>query len=242
MTRHATLNRKWRRWIKLLEDELGTLLDSRHIFRGLKAMVLDNEAIQKPRAFHDWVTRNYCIATWIGIRRLMDEDRRSISVIRLLNDIEKNADYLTKESYVRRYPLHSRKAGEQSFDRNAGNRVDRLPVTVPQTDRDDLKKRLHRLERFITKRIAHYDIGSDRRAIPSMATVDSALDRLDKILMKYMLLIKGSAPQTAGAESWTFNWTDIFHVPWISDPNKNYAEVRDVAKPTAKKNLPWFIT
>ncbi|MCH7666049.1 MAG: hypothetical protein IH936_08995 [Acidobacteria bacterium] len=49
---------------------------------------------------HRWMADNYADSMLMGLRRIVDRNRRSFSLIRLLKDIEKNSSLLNVDRYV----------------------------------------------------------------------------------------------------------------------------------------------
>ena len=66
-------------------------------------IVKNNPEIQSPRDFHDWVRKNYASAVAIHIRRELDIGSDVVSLKRLLTQIQKNPQIITKEWFKSMY-------------------------------------------------------------------------------------------------------------------------------------------
>jgi hypothetical protein len=79
--------------------------------------VAANPKVATPNTLHDWISFNYTHASAIGVRRMTDRDKRSISMVRVLLDIRHDAESITREWH-------------RTLDR-AGGLMTLMPVLVP---------------------------------------------------------------------------------------------------------------
>jgi len=89
---------KWIEWITIIHNNIEELLTSQHIYKTYLEIVKNNPEIQSPRDFHDWVRKNYASAVAIHIRRELDIGSDVVSLKRLLTQIQKNPQIITKGS------------------------------------------------------------------------------------------------------------------------------------------------
>ena len=221
----ATTRRKWRRWITRLKSEVSDLVISHEIYRGVVDVELSNEKIQQPRTFHTWMNRNYLFSCHVAIRRLTDPDKRSISFPRLLTDIAKNSNALTRRSFVQRYPNRIRHAGEITFDDLAGKGAAFLPPAVPKKDLKQVDRVGAAIRHYVNKRIAHLDQKNARPRIPRHRELKRAIQQFEALYSKYYLLLT-SASQSTLSPSWLFDWKTVFHCPWIRDVDRKSSPVK----------------
>lgn len=100
-SRHARAKRRrWRSWLERIYRDVIYLAHSKRIYAGLGEIVRANRKIQIPSDFHDWASRNYGISTALAIRRLTDDRSDSVSLVRLLSEMARSPEVLSRASYV----------------------------------------------------------------------------------------------------------------------------------------------
>jgi hypothetical protein len=77
---------------------------------------------------------------------------------------------------------------------------------------DDLRKRTRDVERYGTKRVAHFD-EKDPKNIQTFQELDDALGLIHELRVKYLLLLWAV---THLEPVWTYDWKAIFREPWVS--------------------------
>ena len=97
------------------------------------------------------------------------------------------------------------------FDRHVASGANHIDPTVVQTDLDALHKRTRDVERYGTKRVAHFDEKGPKN-IPTFQELDDALDLIRALWIKYLFLLRAL---TYREPVWTYDWKVIFREPWI---------------------------
>lgn len=219
--KNAQLRRKWKRWLERIEVELTELLISRHIFEGVREIVLDNKSIQSPGDVMNWMAKNYAHTTAIGIRKLMDPSRDpkkpSVSMFRLLEEIKKDHKAMTRKSHVHWYRKGIKHVGEAFFDEVAGAGAASLPSSVAKTDLKKLSQAERRIRVFVNKRVAHLDQKNTRRKAPTFGELRDVLPILEETYRKYKLLLTAHCSNPL-LPIWTYDWKEVFYRPWIENP------------------------
>ena len=215
----AKLRRKWRRWLKIIGNDLGWLLISHDIFEEVQKIMKSNKKIQSPPLFYSWIKDNYSARVAIGIRRLVDPDRaynRAISLYRLIEDISQNRQAITRDYYVSQYYKWMQKEGlaERDFDIFA-NKGDPL-ISAYKLNRDmkSLQRETQCIRTFTNKWIAHYDLKGRIRRLPTFKDVDEALKVVDSIFCKYYLLLTRGSMTTRKAVL-QYDWKKPLRHAWI---------------------------
>jgi hypothetical protein len=218
MMTNASVLEKLEQWLDTIEADIVNLLHRRQIFREVQKIVVGNPRIQGPNVFYDWMASTYAASSVIGVRRQVDEDSRAISLLKLMREIRRSPEELTRERHLDRYREvnpEMEEAGDLEFDRFAGQGNPHIDPGGVQYDISELLKATEHLERYATKRVAHSDAEAPP-IIPSFDDLDRALDLLERLLKKYRLLIlvKGGdvVPTVIDA------WKGIFMEPWIVPP------------------------
>jgi RNA polymerase sigma factor (sigma-70 family) len=206
---HMTIQ-NWRRQLKEINSDIGNLLLSRHIFRETQEE-LTRRQVWGRGLFAKWIRVNYASSALLGIRRQLDVDSKAVSLANLLCDLIRNPAVLTRpvflgfwlQGHFMRETKRSRgssrqvqliilnefalPAWNQSFDRFAGPDRVLLDKALLGRDLKLLRSTCTELERFATKRLAHFDSQAPGR--PTYLKIDQALDVIDSLLEKYNNLL-----------------------------------------------------
>jgi len=78
----------WDSWLAKIHHDVRRLLELRYIFWEVGKIVNANPRIQRTSSFYGWMGATYSAAVPIGIRRQLDEHPDSLSLARLLSEIE----------------------------------------------------------------------------------------------------------------------------------------------------------
>lgn len=211
----TALRRKWRRWSRELVRDVGDLLWSRQLFDDLNEIGRHNPAIGKPPAFLDWIRANYAAAVSVGVRRLIDTDRRSISLGRLLFELIEHPGTITRAYHVSLYPIHLHEAAERSFDNLAGGGRRFVAERDVRSDLRRIENAAQRVYRLVNKRIAHKARPGALRRLPTYDELHRSLDMLDRLTVKYHVLLTAEGYSTCYATP-QFTWTDVLAHPWLT--------------------------
>jgi len=118
--------KKLRRWIlelRVIRDEVRSLLLGAKIFWEVQRILEANPSALSHRLFNDWMMTNHGIATGIGIRRQLDKDSRSVSLKKLLIEIEetlrRSPDLLSRSDFLLTYRPELKFAGDAEFSRSS---------------------------------------------------------------------------------------------------------------------------
>jgi len=229
----AAVYRRWRRWLPIIYDRLVTMRYRQQMWAGYVDIVRANPLIQTPGLFHDWLARCYADAQQVAIRQQAEgKDSRVISLGKLLKDMEANSEALTRRRYRLGFALDDRAKADGWFDTFAGAGAVHLDPQVPKRDFDGMTAKVNRVNRYVNKRIAHWDrVGPG--ASPTFPDMNECIDHLYGLLQKYHPFIAGSA--LAGEVSLPA-WQAIFYRPWIVDtpPAKPQEAIGEAIRLTAK--------
>lgn len=207
--------RQWRAWVERIHSELNYQNVSRRTFEEVGKIVRANDKVQEPSHIHDWLSRNYGLASAAAVRRLTDNRSDSISLVRLLKDISKDPSVVSRRSFVSRYQKSMRSFAHQKFDqltRNPGAPF--LPKKTVDKDLQELLTVSVRLRKFVNKRLAHLDQMNRLRKLPTFKDLHFVMKTLERIGSKYRFLLTASTTQD---EPLPPNWDAIFFEPWKSD-------------------------
>jgi len=153
----------------------------------------------------------------VGIRRLIDARSDTISFQRLLLDIQKRCNLVTRKGYIRRYPKWMQSCGiaDEHFDDLAGAGSHHLPPSIPKKDIANMLLRAKKVKDFVNKYITHSNRKRARPRTLRTTEIDDALDVIDDTSVKYYLLLTGSYLEPRRSDPFDSEWKNIFCSPWI---------------------------
>lgn len=216
------MNEKERRdrliqWLETIFQDVHDLLLDDHIFWELQKVVEANPAFKEASGlFTQWMASSFVQATAVGVRRQTKVDADSISLARFLAEIEKYPSLVSRAHYMSLYAGKEPwllEIGEHDFDTVAGVGAAHPPVAVVQQQAADLKAAVGGIERYVDRRVAHYDKRGLARPTPTFADLTASLQTLEGLVILYWRLLKGPS-MTTMLPTIQFDWQDIFRFPW----------------------------
>lgn len=213
--RAAQVRRRWRSLLLRVKPEIHELAAQRYLFRETLTIRNQNPLLLKPNAFFRWLVANYVAAQCVGVRKQLDWNPRSASLLRLLSEIHCLPEALTAASHTRLYPRDQRVRALGLFERLFASSGGHISSRVVSADIRTLKESGSRIRRIVNKRIAHLDRPGAIRKIPTFDELDGALDVIENMYMKYHLALTGqSLTQMAPVPQVDWKW--ILAEPWIT--------------------------
>ena len=206
---------KYKKWVKNLDrirGEVTELVLSRHVFQRIYDIVSDNNKINKGNLFYDWLSRHYAQTCLMGIRRLTDKNKNTISLYVLLLDCLENSDKLSRTLHVGLYKRGMEDLGEREFDKLAGKNSKIFPKSEIEQDVKKLENIREVLKSHTNKRIAHLD-KKEPGKIPTFLDIFQSIDVLVEIAHKYSLLFTATDHKFMPVIQ--YDWEFIFKTPWI---------------------------
>jgi hypothetical protein len=208
--------RRWRRWFDDIKNQIFAIHHRRQVYREVMAMIDANPAIQVPSAFYTWMRTVYVYDTTIAVRRLVDRDRRTVSLVRLTQEIGDHPEVMTRARFVARYRGWLRGAGHRDFEQFASPSAKTIHRRGIRRDQRELVAAARRLKTFVDRHVAHNDRRPMRR-LPTYAELDDCIDLLGRLAKRYCLLLEQSALVDV-VPVIQDDWKAPFHVPWIPAP------------------------
>lgn len=203
--------KKWGEWIMVIHNHVENAILSRHIRQEVAAIIDANPRIQRHSSFYEWMAVGYAASGLMAVRRQLDKDRKSISLARLLSEIVAYPHVLSRARFVRLYRPELQEIAHYDFDMHVASGANHIDPTIVQNDLDALRTRARDVERYGTKRVAHFDDKGPKN-IPTFQELDNALDLIHALRVKYLFLLWARAYQEP---VWTYDWKAIFREPWI---------------------------
>ena len=189
-------------WFVLLERvtaEIAALLDNRRTWRDLQARgaALESEAAGTDNG---WLAELYHRDAALGIRRMVDGDRRTGSFKRLLQKMAEEPRLLTEAWFL------SDSTGAHHEDLAAAFREQADPLrfghlnpAIPRADLAALSDRTAGIKCWVDQHITHAQL-DPHSTQPPPSDIDAALDLLAELLAKYTSLLRPARADMPGAD------------------------------------------
>jgi len=211
MNKNETYIQKWIDYINNIKTDTERMLINRYFLKEYFQIIQNNQKIQNPRDFHDWVMGNYYCSIVINIRRQLDVRKDSFSFLKLLKEIEKNPEILSRYWYKDKFKYDW---ADADFTNNAGSEefINKKLVS------DDIKKLNnlgHRIEKFGDEHLAHRSKNPTMNKL-EMKEVDIFIDEFESLFKRYYLLFTAEG-YTSFLPVWQYNWQTIFYHKWIEN-------------------------
>ncbi len=206
--------RKWIRWLEISHDEIQQLLIAKDIFWSVQVLIRNNEDIQKPSAFYQYLGDTYISHVVIGIRRQVKVSDQSVSFLRLLKEVAEDPGRITRKYYKGLYVGSVvEDLADSDFDRFCEKScAEHVSETLIKQDIVELKNLSKVCEGFADKRIAHRDKRGPK-VLPKFHEVYDVITKLDELYVKYHLLFHASCMDTL-MPTYQYDWEAVFDFPW----------------------------
>ncbi len=203
---------RWTTWIKEIVHDVGMILDSRATFDGYIEIVKRNPDVQNPSHFHTWVKRNYSDSVVMVIRRHLDKTKKTKSLIKLLEEIQRKPYILTRKWHRTIYDTLGEGYADSDFDRLAGA-GEIFDKKIVKEDLSKIAELGHRIDTYANDHLAHRS-HNPTKDIPNYNDLNALIDEFEKIVSRYIELFTGSHYTTLKPEL-QYDWESIFLIAWI---------------------------
>ncbi|GAB3523684.1 hypothetical protein [Arthrobacter monumenti] len=141
----------------------------------------------------EWVGGLYIRTQMLGIRRMIDGDRRAGSFKRLLHKMTEATPRLARSWFLENVPAKRAVEADAVFTRLADPwKSGHLDSTVTREDLRALETACTGIKRYVDQHVTHAQLDSDA-GLPTAVEVDAALNMLSELLEKYSLLLNRPA-------------------------------------------------
>jgi hypothetical protein len=186
---------KWRRWHDRISNSVGLLVLDAHIFDTSMNTAARDRIVKPQNQIYQWALRVYATHAVIGIRRVLDRDKRTYPLLHLVREIEKQHSILTRRSFVSGYGAN-RDLGDSDFDRIAGRGAAFLPKSTVTRDRRKLERLEQRGRALANKFFAHRDRNRGRIRKRSFKEIRDFLGQIETMCIRYELILRRTEPST----------------------------------------------
>lgn len=185
----------------------------RTIWRRFIEVMKGNTALLEHSTFPEWATKNYADAQSLAIRRQTDNRTDSISLRRLMIELAAQPEAITRERFVRVNCQGNEKIAAHLWPDIAEPTGQHVNAAMVRADLDVLLQTANTVERFATKRVAHWDVDEWTTPVP-YEELHRCIDAVGNLLERYSGLLTGV---TQGADPLLpSGWDSIFRRPFES--------------------------
>lgn len=184
----------WVEQIDRIANDVVALHHHRQIWRRVGEIT--QQAALPPSTFFDALSAWYATSQMTAVRRLVDRDRRALSLRRLLDDLIEHPTVMSRERHVAlwlRDPAEewTEREGNASYGHFADATGERLNIAAIEADRDRAVEAADAIKHYVDQRVAHRDL-QPVAEVPTWREVDAAIDAFAEIVTKYTGLLKAT--------------------------------------------------
>lgn len=207
---------KWQAWIERIYDEVVTLFAYRSFYRGLAEMTQANGAIPAS-SFFDALGAWYGVTQAMGVRRQTDTSSDGVSLAKLLDSMAAHPQVMTRERYLTLWGDrgHWQRRGNEQYDTYAGESASEIASERYEADRDRFQETARPIKDYVDRLVAHND-QRELDYVPTYVELNAAIDLLEELLNKYMVLLKATSVPSADPVHQA-DWRNAFRVAWLVD-------------------------
>ena len=214
------------------------LLAHRHIYRQFVSVRKENahKEPQQPKALVGWIVDNYIAFATTTIRKVVDPDKQTVSLRRILEEVKPNASLFTQERMQTLFQesgcinpdqLMMTKADEMFFS-CVGASNGQCTVLSEGTVKNDIKsinRAAESVKKLVNERIAHDDKQTKIESF-SLNDLDTAIDTLYSVFERYYGLVTAQRPPECDLEC-DYNCTEEFQLIWPPKFEPNPKETKN---------------
>ncbi len=220
---------EWDRDFQLLKGRAFHFANIDDVFWQVHAIIQDNPELQKGGIFQDWIADCYVLSVMVMIRTVVDGRRDSLSFKRLLEDMARNAQILTRDRFLGlAHSGECKEVAEYEFDDIAGSGASHIPKKVIEADSKALKDALSQVKKYVDEHIAHYAIrqspdehiahyairqSPDEPAL-TYNNIRQALSKIQSLIKRYHHILIGPELSSIVVDL-PSGWTKVFETPWL---------------------------
>lgn len=205
--------------LEKLNQDIHSIFHHLDLFKKLNKIISSNQSLKKmDGTLLAWIKKASTVDLVISMGRICDRDIRTGSLVRFLEELKNNGDYLTRERYVKLYKSSDKlmlELANRDFDKLAGPGQQIFSPTIIQSDIEKITedKLFKKILTYRHQYVAHSDQDKSED-VPTYDELFQVFEIVEGILKKYNLLLRavslsGATPVMQG------NWTEVLTIPWL---------------------------
>lgn len=208
--------KNWSEWLTDLDRDVLSLHSQSKVFWRVQEIIRNNPKVGG-QGNHFLLYMQYWYEDFVAvrIRRLTDTTKGVRSYLKLLEDIKKNNEVISRARFKQNFvdDSFSEKRADIALDRLIGEGQEYIRKSVVSDDMQKMSSNATIIKKFVDQRIAHAD-PNPVTALPTHSDVKTAMDAISEIHLKYWQIFRGSSLMTT-TPTIQYDWEDIFRIPWI---------------------------
>ena len=205
-------------WLDIIAAEVVELLINNYAFWQVQEVIRANKELQHAESvFFEWMVSVFAHSAAVGVRRQAALDDQSVSLHRLLVELQKYPHLVTREYHRNLFKNKSTRVQQlvyHAYDNYVGlGRTELDPARI-QIDIDLLAAASKKIHHYTDRVVAHYDEKGLRQPVPTFHDLSKCLLEMEELVLKYLELVKGESKITL-LPTFLYDWKSIFRTPWI---------------------------
>ena len=217
-------------WLKIVHDHVYDLKVKQFMFKTVWRLIDENPELQKRQShLYMWLHDLYAEGMAMAIRRLCDNDPRTVSLVRFLAFVKRDPSVISRTAYGERFPADTITAPglpadvkavlrdhliNRGYDQTAGEGILQPRGKDLGKEIGELKRLADEIVEYATKRIAHFDKEPPTQ-FPTLKAIDAVIDHATELVRKYNLLLK--AVDVDLGVHFQYDWLAPLRVTWLPD-------------------------
>ncbi len=183
-----TLWRKWQRHMRAVRGQVTWLLGKRLLYREMRAAAREQDGVLGSNLLLRWLDEIYLTDMTVTIRKLLDEDKRTYSLVVLLRELRDGAELITRRRFLGRSKGWMRTFLSGQFDKLAGAGANHLPKEVIDSDVAKLARFRKPIKKFVDNRVAHLERKAHQVEL-KLRELETCIDLIHEIALKYSTIL-----------------------------------------------------
>jgi len=207
-------------WLDIIAGQVTELLINDYVFSEVQQVIRANQKLQHSESiFFEWMGSVFAHSAAVGVRRQADLDDRSVSLHRLLVELQNYPHLITREYHrnlFKNSPARIQQLVDTAYDNYVGPGHTKLDPARIQKDIDLLSAASKRIHHYTNRIVAHYHQRGLGQPAPTFHDLSNCLLEMEELVLKYSELMKGEAKTTL-LPTFVYDWKSIFRIPWIAE-------------------------
>jgi HEPN superfamily AbiU2-like protein len=215
----GALREKWCQWLANTQDQALQSSHDRHLWREVVAIVNAIPATMHPDdTLVRWMGRNYAVAAALFVRRQTDMTSTGGSLRRVLEDLKRHPDAISRQWVVEGMRAIYGETGEAiahgEFDDLFGEGTLEADPDVVAAKIEELDAAAEKTRRYVDKALAHTDRVWRQEDAPTWNELAGAVETIERICVWCLQVVKRVAdisfPRTPDP-----TWRHVLRKPWL---------------------------
>jgi hypothetical protein len=181
---------KWIKWSDAIQADLRSTVILNLIYHDLADIVKANDALPQENPLYWYLSVQHAQSIAMAVRRQVKNQRDSISLIGLLEDVRDNANLITRSRTLSGIDRAFVPRFATAFD-DISQGGDTLSEEVISKDIAEVRNAAAILEEYADRVVAHLD-KRQPKSWPMYDDLHGALETLERVLYRYRFVITGS--------------------------------------------------